>query len=94
MFSVDAPNMLETENFNHDILPNYINEIEQYVLKRKPRYSSDYQESYFKNLKKMYMIPRNNAEYMYWKDSGLLYKQSFQQVIDERVKMEMPNIAK
>lgn len=82
LFTVDAPNMLDSKSFMEHIVPKYVDEIREYGTYIKKKSVSEYQERYFANLKHLYSIPSENAEYAYWKESGMLNFKNFQEVID------------
>ena len=82
LFTVDAPNMLEMPAFMQDVLPGYADEIIEYVVNGKKKRASEYQEKYYLQLKRFYSLPGDDAERMYWRESGLLDYTSFQEVLD------------
>lgn len=85
MFTVDAPNMLKSEEFMNEKLKIYAKKIVNYYNGKEKITASDYQELYFKQLKKIYSIPTDTYEFRYWDNYNLNKYSTYQEIIDTEI---------
>ena len=83
LFTVDAPNMIESKSFTDIMIKEYAHCLLDYCVGKQYLKASDYQEIYYNQLKKSYFIPNLSAEYLYWKNNGLLNYKNYQEILDE-----------
>ena len=81
-----APNiyeLLNTPSFKKDFISKHVNTTMEYINNEKVTSSTDFHERYFQACKKTYKTNTDidNNEYKYWRESGLLNCNSFEDVL-------------
>lgn len=85
MCTVDMPPMLELNEFNDKTLPKHIMLITDYINGEKNVKSTEFHENVFQYYKKLFSVPTDieTSETKFWKESGYLECNTFQEVIDK-----------
>ena len=84
MCTVDAPAMLDSEEFQKKQLPKQAEKLVSYLTGEEPIFSSKYQDMYFLNLRGIYLHPSEGAEYRYWHENNMMNFRSFSEMLSSR----------
>lgn len=85
MCTVDMPPMLELSEFNEEELPKHIELIVEYINGEKKVKSTEFHENVFQYYKKLYSVSMDieTSETKFWKESGYLVCNTFQDVLNK-----------